>query len=198
MERETEKRAAKPLEDAEIIQFYQMRDERAIEETDVKYGKYLFSVAYNLLHDMHDSEECLNDTYLGAWNSIPPTLPRVLRAFLAVIARRVSIKRYRMSERQSEIPRDMRVSMSELDELLADVGDVSAELDSRELGALISDFIRSLSPRRQFIFMSRYYGSEQISVIAGELGISRSSVNKELAAIRCSLKERLEREGYMI
>ena len=89
------KRSVKtPMDDEEIVELYWNRNERAIEETDFKYKKYLFSIAYNIVHDRLDSEECLNDTYLGVWKAIPPTKPNVLIAFLTTITRRIAIKRY--------------------------------------------------------------------------------------------------------
>ena len=187
-----------PLRDNEIVELYFRRDERAIEETDLKYRKYLLSVAYNVLHDSLDCEECLNDTYLGAWNAIPPTRPNVLKAFLTTVTRRIAIKRYHSAQRQRVVPSELTVSLSELENFIAGDEDVGVDFDAERLGEVISDFVRALSDRRRFIFMSRYYASEPIDTIARELGLSRSMVNKELAAIRCALKEKLEGEGYTV
>ena len=187
-----------PLSDEKIIELYWERDEKAIDETDRKYKKYLFSIAYNILREKLDCEECLNDTYLGAWNAIPPSRPNVLKAFLTTIARRIAIKRYHRNLKKSVIPSEMTVSLSELEDFVAGDEDVSADFDAENLGRVISDFIRSLSERRRFIFMSRYYLSEPIETIASELSLSRSMINKELAAIRTALKKKLESEGYSI
>ena len=187
-----------PMDDDKIVELYWEHDEKAIEETDFKYKKYLFSIAYNVVHDRLDCEECLNDTYLGAWNAIPPTKPSVLKAFLTTIIRRIAIKRYHSNLKQSVIPSEMTVSLSELEDFVAGDGDVDSEFDAERLGRVISDFVRSLSERRQFIFMSRYYIADSIDTIASDIGLSRSMVNKELAAIRCALKEKLESEGYSI
>ena len=198
MELQQKKAARLPLGDDGIIALYFARDEKAIEETDFKYRKYLFSVVYNVLRDRLDCEECLNDTYLGAWNAIPPSRPRALKAFLTVIARRVAIKRYHSNSRRNMIPSEMTVSLSELEDFLADGDEVQAGFDAQRLGKVISDFALSLSERRQFIFMSRYYMAEPIDTIAKDLKLSRSMVNKELAAIRKALKEKMESEGYSI
>ena len=187
-----------PMDDDKIVELYWERDEKAIEETDFKYKKYLFSIAYNVVYDRLDCEECLNDTYLGAWNAIPPTKPSVLKAFLTTIIRRIAIKRYHSNLKQSVIPSEMTVSLSELEDFVAGDGDVDSEFDAERLGRVISDFVRSLSERRQFIFMSRYYVADPIDTIASDLSLSRSMVNKELAAIRSALKEKLESEGYSI
>ncbi|MBQ8621861.1 MAG: sigma-70 family RNA polymerase sigma factor [Oscillospiraceae bacterium] len=183
-----------PLSDEKIIALYWSRDEKAIEETDFKYKHYLFSIAYNIVHGRLDCEECLNDSYLAAWNAIPPTKPNVLKAFLTTIVRRIAINRYHSKQRQSE----MTVSLSELEDFLSGDGCVDSQLDAKDLGRVISDFVRSLSQRRRFIFMSRYYIAEPIDTIARDLNLSRSMVNKELAAIRKALKEKLESEGYSI
>lgn len=187
-----------PMDDEKIVGLYWERDEKAIEETDFKYKKYLFYIVYNIVHDSLDCEECLNDTYLGAWNAMPPTRPSVLKAFLTTIARRIAVKRYHSMMRKKVVPSEMTLSLSELENFIPGDGDVDADLDAEKLGRVISDFVRSLSERRQFIFMSRYYVADPIDTIAGNLNLSRSMVNKELAAIRSALKEKLEGEGYSI
>lgn len=187
-----------PLDDEKIIELYWERNEQAIGETDFKYKNYLFVIAYNILNDKLDCEECLNDTYLGAWNSIPPSRPYALKAFLTVIMRRTAIKRYHTKSRTRVIPSELTVSFSEIEAFVSGEEDIEADFDAEKLGQTISDFIRSLAPRRQFIFMSRYYTADSIDVIAKNLNLSRSMVNKELAAIRNALKETLEKEGYSV
>ena len=198
MELQSKQTAKIPMDDEKIVELYWERDEKAIEETDFKYKKYLFSIAYNVLHDRLDCEECVNDTYHGAWNAIPPSKPNVLKAFLTTITRRIAIKRYHSKLKQSVIPSEMTVSLSELEDFVAGDGDIDSEFDAERLGRVISDFVRSLSERRQFIFLSRYYVSDPIDTIAKNLSLSRSMINKELAAIRTALKEKLESEGYSI
>ena len=198
MELQVKQTAKTPLDDEKIVGLYWKRDEKAIEETDFKYRKYLFSIAYNILREKLDCEECLNDTYLGAWNAIPPSRPNVLKAFLTTIARRVAIKRYHRNLKKSVIPSEMTVSLSELEDFIIGDEDIGSDFDADQLGMVLSDFVRSLSERRRFIFMSRYYFSEPIETIARELNLSRSMINKELAAIRTALKEKLESEGYSI
>ena len=185
------------MSDGEIIELYFRRDERAISETDAKYGKYLFSVAYNVVHDRLDCEECLNDTYLDAWNAMPPERPAVLKAFLAIIMRRRAIDRYKSEKRKRRIPSELTVSLSELEFALSD-DTPQSELEAEELCRIISDFLRSLPERRAYIFMSRYYAARPIREIANKLCVSESTVNKELALIRQSLRKMLESEGYFI
>lgn len=198
MELQRKETVQMPLSDESIIELYWQRDEKAIVETDLKYKQYLYTVAYNIVHDTLDCKECLNDTYLGAWNAMPPAKPNVLKAFLTTIMRRIAINRYHSKSRKNKIPSEMTVSLTELEDFLADDNSVDADFDATRLGQVISDFLRTLSKRRRFIFMSRYYMADSIDTIAKELGLSRSMVNKELAAIRKSLKEKLESEGYFI
>jgi RNA polymerase sigma-70 factor (ECF subfamily) len=198
MELQKQTPARHPLPDEAIVTLYWNRDETAIEETDFKYKNYLFSVIRNLLTDSMDCEECLNDTYLGTWNAIPPTKPAVLKAFLTTVARRAAIKRYHKARKKTAIPSELTVSLSELEDFLSDDGEAESDFDAAALGKVISDFLRSLNTRKRYIFMSRYYIADSIEKIARELKVSRSTVNKELAAIRKSLKEKLESEGYSL
>ena len=198
MELQSKDTSRVPMSDEEIIELFWARDERAIKETAFKYKRYLHTIAYNIVRDRQDSEECLNDTYLGAWNSIPPSRPNVLKAFLTVIMRRIAINRYHSRVKKGVVPSEMTISLSELESFLSDESDIDGQMTSKHLGLIISDFLRSLPERKRFIFMSRYYMAEPIDTIAGELGVSRSTVNKELAAIRALLRKKLESEGYKI
>lgn len=184
--------------DSEIIELYWSRDENAIKETDAKYGKYLFTVSMNIVHDKEDCGECLNDTYLGAWNSIPPARPNALKAFLTVIIRRISVNKYNSKSKKRAVPAEMTVCIDELDSFLTDGSDVYKILDSEKLRRVLNSFVGSLSKRRRFIFISRYYFAESIESISKELGKSKSTVNKELASIRKELLSALEREGYTV
>jgi RNA polymerase sigma-70 factor (ECF subfamily) len=184
------------LSDEEIIALYWDRDEQAISRTDEKYKKFLLSVAFNIVFDDQDCEECLNDTYIDAWNSMPPSKPALLQAFLATIMRRTAIDCYKARKRQKRVASELTVSLSELEEIIADDSDSSAETD--ELARLLSDFVRLLPDRRMYIFMSRYYFARPIGEIASLLGCSESTVNKEIAAIKRELKEKLMKEGYTL
>ena len=186
-----------PLDDCEIVELYWQRDEKAIVETDKKYRSHLLAVAYNVLHDRLDGEECLNDVYAGAWNAIPPSRPDNLCAFLTTVMRRIAVNRYHSNRKKSNVPSEMTVALSELEDFLGEE-DLSQELDAYRLGRIISDFVRGLSPRGRFIFMSRYYMANTVDQIAKNLHVSRSTVNKELASIRKTLKEKLESEDYLV
>lgn len=185
------------LSDAEIVELYWQRNERAIAETDKKYKRHLLAIAYHILHDRLDGEECLNDTYVGAWNAMPPSKPNHLCAFLTTVMRRIAVNRYHSNRKKSNVPSEMTVALSELEAFWGEE-DLSQDLDAYRLGRIISDFVRGLSQRRRFIFMSRYYVANTVDRIAEDLRVSRSTVNKELAFIRTSLKEKLESEGYLV
>ncbi len=195
---EFQTKSSHTISDDEIIELYFKRDERAIKETDIKYRKFLFSIAYNIVHDAYDCEECLNDTYKDTWNSIPPARPSIFQAFLATIMRRTAIDCYKARKRQKRITSELTVSLSEIENLISDSNDVYSVTDNKELGRVISNFVRSLSERRMYIFMSRYYIARPIKEIAKLLGCSESTVNKEIAYIKCELMKTLEKEGYTV
>lgn len=187
-----------PLDDTRIVELYWDRDESAIDETDLKYRHYLSVVAYNIVHSVNDTEECVSDTYLGAWNSMPPHRPGMLKAFLSTIVRRSAINRYNSKIRQKDIPSELTSSLDELDGIVGTEDSTQGDFDALQLGELISRYLRELNGRQRYIFISRYYFAEPIKVIAERLCISRSSVNKEIALIKSGLRERLESEGYTV
>lgn len=191
-------RARCHLPDESIVELYWQRDESAIRETDAKYGAYLHTVAYNIVHDRSDCEECLNDTYLGAWNAMPPSRPSALKAFLTTIMRRIAINRYHHKRRAGAIPSELTVSLTELEAVISEDGSVVDAQEAARLGEIISAFVHALPARQRYIFMSRYYASEPIDAIAKELHLSRSSIDKQLAAIRASLRDTLAKEGFAL
>ena len=196
MELQNAKRAI--MSDEKIIELYFKRDEKAITQTDIKYRNFLLSIAYNIVHDTCDCEECLNDTYKDTWNSIPPARPSLLQAFLATIMRRTAIDLYKTKTRQKRISSEFTVSLSEIEDFVSNKDDTFSSVDANELGRVISDFVRSLSQRRMYIFMSRYYIFRPINEISKLLGCSESTVNKEIASIKKQLKEKLKEEGYTV
>lgn len=186
------------LDDEEIIELYWRRNEVAIQETDIKYGKFLFKIAYNILNDSCDCEECQNDTYLGIWNTIPPTRPAVFPAFIAQIMRRIAINRYKVKRAKKNIPSEFTISMDDLYDTLQSTESIEATLEAEEIGRLISDYVRGLSKQNRYIFVGRYYMSDSIEQIARELNITASSVYKALDRIKVGLKNHLERNGVIV
>lgn len=184
------------LTDEQIISLYFDREENAIAETDKKYGAYLCAIARNVLHSCEDSEECVSDTYLKTWNAIPPTRPQIFRAFLAKITRRTALDRYDEAKRLKRIPPELIDSLSDFENILPDTSDPVAELEARELGRIISLWLDTVSDRRLYIFLSRFFFVSPIATIAKKLGCSESTVHKELAAMKQELRQILRKEGY--
>lgn len=184
------------LTDEQIIGLYFDREETAIRETGKKYGSYLLTIAHNILHSREDSEECVNDTYLKTWNAIPPTRPSIFRAFLAKITRRTAFDRYDESRRLKRIPPELTDSLSDFAGVLPDNSSPEEELEARELGRIISTWLDTVSDRRLYIFLSRFFFVTPVAAIAKKLSCSESTVHKELAAMKSELRQKLIQEGY--
>ncbi len=185
------------MTDEAIIDLYWKREERAISETDKKYGKYLYTIAYNIVRDRLDCEECLNDTYLGTWNRIPPTRPNVFHVFLSKIMRNIALDRFRHSHAEKRVPPEMIVSLNELDECMLSNPSLEEEYTVRTMAGVINTYLESLNSKRQLIFISRYYYCDQISAIATMLHTSEATVYRELATIRQELKKAFKKEGLI-
>lgn len=188
-------RAIKTLSDSEIIDLYWSRDEQAIMQTDIKYRAYLLTVAENILQDDLDSEECLNDTYIAAWNSMPPRRPNVLKAFLSTIIRRKALVVYRNSHRQKRIGNSQVISLTELGDIVTETEDRYTQSDVQNLTKILEKFVDGLDRKHRYVFLARFYIGKSIDEIAQTLGVHRSKVNRMLTLIRQSLRSILESEG---
>ena len=186
------------MEDASIIELYWQRNERAISETEKKYGKYLYTIAYNIVHDQLDSEECVNDTYRGTWESIPPARPNAFAVFLAKITRNIAVSKYRKNAAAKRIPSELTVSLEELDPYLSGSPSPEEEFAASELGKLLNIYLRSLSKRAELIFICRYYYADSVTKIATMLEVSERTVYRELTEIKQGLKSFLEKEGFLL
>jgi RNA polymerase sigma-70 factor (ECF subfamily) len=184
------------LDDEKIIELYWKREEKAIDETDYKYRRYLYTVAYNVLYDNLDCEECLNDTYLGTWNAIPPARPSVLQSFLSKIMHNIALDRYRKNTAQKRVPSELTVSLEELDPYMPGSNSVEQEYLISEVSRLLNEYLHGLDERSEFVFICRYYCADRISAIADLLNVSENTVSRELASIREGLRELLIKEGY--
>lgn len=184
------------MEDQKIVALYWERDEKAIEETDRKYGHYLKKIAYHILSDLEDSRECVNDTYLKAWNSIPPRKPEVLSAYLGRITRQVSIDVFRRRTSKKRNGSQYAVSLSELEECVS-AGDTTVEhVNVKLLAEAISRFLRALPPEARITFVGRYYFMDSIDEIASYCGMSAAKTKSMLHRTRLGLKAYLEQEGF--
>lgn len=186
------------LSDEQIIDLYFAREERAIAETNAKYGAYLHTVAFNILSNEQDAEECLQDTYLRVWNAVPPERPQIFPAFLVKITRNLSLHRYEREHRQKRVPMGACVPLEEVQEFLPGTCDADAELHSMSVMAVINAYLQSTTKRRLYIFISRYFFSLSVSQIAKRLCCSQTLVRREIAAIRRELRERLQEEGITV
>ncbi len=186
------------LSDEQIIDLYFAREERAIEETDKKYCEYLHTVAYSILSNEQDAEECLQDTYLKTWNTIPPERPRVFRAFLAKITRNLSLDRYERDGRQKRVPANMCVPLEEVQEFLPDGSDLARQVQAAAIGRIITEYLDGTTDRRLYVFVSRYFFALTIPQIAKRLSCSESLVSKELAQIKRELRILLEKEEIYV
>ena len=182
------------MEDSEIIELYWNRNESAISETDKKYGKYVFTIAYQILSSLEDGKECVNDTYLKTWNSIPPTKPSVLKLFLAKITRNLALDRYDKRKAQKR-DCEFEVILSEIEDLdeRLSVKGVEEEVIYNELIEIINDFMKSLTREKKTIFLDRYYQFYSIKQIAEYHHLSESNVKIILMRLRNDLQEILEK-----
>lgn len=185
------------MEDERIIELYNTRDETAISETEKKYGAYAMTVANNILSNREDSEECLNDTLLRVWNSIPPQRPSSLRAFIGRIARNLAFDKYKEGNRAKRGGSEMLVALDEIEDCLSDGYDVEAEYLEKELGEYINRFLARLSKRDRDILVCRYYFFCPVSEIAEQQGISDNFVRTVLSRSVKKLKAYLEKENYI-
>ena len=182
------------MEDEEIIGLFFARSEQAICELDRKYGKVFQKTSYNILKDELDAAECVNDAYLGTWNTIPPTRPNSLVSFVCQIVRNISVKRY-YKKKAMKRNSTYDVAMEEIDACLSSVNTVEDEVETKELAHIIEGFLETLSSENRVIFLQRYWFSDTYSDIAKKVGISEKSVSVRLARIRKKLREYLvERE----
>ncbi len=185
------------MEDSTIIQLYWNRDESAIGETDKKYGAYCFAIANNILLSREDSDECVNDTWLRAWNVIPPKKPEKFRAFLAKITRNLSFDKYKKAN-AAKRSQEMQMILDELAECVSGGNTTDEELSYKLLGESINSFLHTLSKRDRSIFISRYFYAESVSKIAGKYNITPNNVSAVLSRTRAKLHEYLVKEGFEI
>lgn len=185
------------MEDRDIVALYWSRDEEAIAQTQRRYGGYLYKIAWQVLASRPDSEESVNDTYLKAWNSIPPHRPGVLRTYLGKITRQLSIDRLRGRDREKRRGSEYTLSLSELEECVS-AGDTTQEqIDLRLLAEAVEAFLSKLSPEARTVFVGRYYFLDPVRDIAGYYGMTQSKVKSLLYRTRQGLKQYLEQEGFL-
>lgn len=185
------------MEDEKIIELYFQRSEEAIPRTAEKYGSRCLAVAYSILANSEDSEECVNDTYLAAWNAIPPAHPLHFGAYLVGIVRKLSLSmlRYRCADRRGR--GEYALSFDELEECISRGGQPADEVELRELAEEIQQFLYTLSPDDRKIFMCRYWLIASVAQIAQSSGFSESKIKSSLFRSREKLRRHLVKEGLL-
>lgn len=183
------------MEDKKIVDLYWARSETAISETAKKYGKLCYSIAYNILRSTEDSEECVNDTYLGAWNAMPDQRPDRLTAFLARITRSLALNKYEYNNAKKRGGGQIPLVLEELSECIASDSEADEMIRKKHFADVINGFLDSLSEKNRDIFVSRYWETCSTEEIAKLYGMNENSVKVALHRMREKLKELLEKEG---
>ena len=183
------------MEDNRIVDLYWARSESAITETASKYGKYCYAIAFNILCDQEDADESVNDTYLGAWNAMPPHRPSILRSFLGKIARRVSLKKWRDSHRDKRGGGEVSLALDELSECVPSNAMVEDEIMAAELSKTLNRFIANLPVTERQVFLCRYWYLDTIEQISTDFCFSTSKVKSMLHRTRAKLLSYLKKEG---
>jgi RNA polymerase sigma-70 factor (ECF subfamily) len=181
------------MKDTDIITLYNQRDERAIYETHRKYGDYCMSISLGILHNHQDAEECVNDTYLHTWKSIPPKQPSVLRTYLGKLTRNISIDRLR-TRRRARRDSELTVSFEELADILA----ATEDTNEGELTDLLNNFLDALPDTERRLFVGRYWYAYPVNQMAEAYGMTPNAVSKQLGRTREKLKAYLEERGYTV
>ena len=186
------------MEDEKIVSLYWDRSEAAIRETEAKYSRYLTKIAFNILNDMEDSRESVNDTYLAAWDSMPPHRPNVLSAYLGKLTRRISIDLFRYRSREKRSASQYALSLEELDECLSGGNTTEEAVDAKLLAEAIGRYLRTLPAQTRTVFVGRYYYMDPVKEVARYCHITESNCKTLLHRTRLGLKDYLTKEGYAL
>ncbi len=186
------------MEDKQIIDLYFARSEDAIRHTHKKYGPYCRQIAYNILYDRFDSEECVNDTYLKTWNAIPPRRPNHFKLFLGKITRNLALDRFDWNHAAKRGGGELEISLEELRDCIPSSTDVAQTVENKVLLRALDAFLASLPPEARKIFLRRYWYMSSVKEIASFYGISESNVKMRLMRTRNALKAYLEQEGIAL
>lgn len=186
------------MEDSQIVKLFLDRDETAISQCESKYGSYCRSIACRILGNDLDAQECVNDTYQAAWNSIPPHRPAILSTYLGKLTRRISLKVLRGKEAQKRGNGETDISLEELTECISAGNTVDSQLEFRELVKQLNEFLGKLPADERRVFIRRYWHALPISEICAQFGYSKSKVESMLHRTRKKLRDYLNKEGYSV
>lgn len=183
------------MDDSNIVELYWARSENAITETSSKYGNYCYSIAYNILANKEDADESVNDTYMNAWNSMPPHRPSILSTFLGKITRRISIDKWRRQKANKRGGGELQLALDELSDTIPSGFDIEQAFEAAELARIINAFIVALPNIERRVFVCRYWYLDPISSICNQFGFSQSKVKSMLQRTRGKLLVYLKKEG---
>lgn len=186
------------MDDRAIIELYFARADDAIAQTDRKYGRYCHKIAYHITEDNQDSEECVNDTYLRAWESIPPTRPQSLSAFLGRIVRNLSLDRVRRRLAEKRTCERLETVREELWDCIPAESDTQKIADDLTLAEIVNRFLASLPDRTRRIFLRRYWYFASVKELAQEFGMTEGTIKMMMLRARKELREALEKEGFTL
>lgn len=186
------------MEDAQIVDLYFARKEEPIRETAQKYGKYCYSIAYNILMSRADAEETVNDTYLGAWRAIPPHRPQKLHTFLGKIARRLALMKWKARTAQKRGGGEVTLALEELGECIPDENTPDRVMEGKELARHLNAFLKTLQDPEQQVFVSRYWYLNSVKTVASQFGFSEPKVKSMLSRTRKKLAAYLQKEGITV
>ena len=185
------------MEDDKIVDLYWERSETAIGETSKKYSRYCHSISFNILHSHEDSDECVNDTYLNAWNAMPPKRPNCLATFLGKITRNLSLNKFKRYTAEKRGLGQTVIALSELEDVISSTSSVEQEIAGKELVETLNTFLENLPKQKRILFVQRYWYFMPIKTMAEYIGESESKVKSILFRTRNELKSHLEREGII-
>ena len=185
------------MTDKEIVDLYWSRSDDAIRETQTKYGKYCYSVAFRVLNDPDDTEEVVNDVYLGAWNSLPPHKPAELSTYLAKLTRYLAIKKWQKARAQKRGGGEIALTLEELGDCIPSGQDPESEVEAGELGQAVRSFVAALPSNERNLFVCRYWYFKSIDQICRQYGFSEGKVKSLLQRTRTKLKKYLIKEGFI-
>ena len=185
------------MEDLQIVELYWNRDEDAIVQTQQKYGNYCYSIAYSILHNNEDAQESLNDTWLAAWDAMPPHHPQILSTFLGKITRRLSLNKWRSMTAEKRGGGSFPLSLDELEECVPDRFSIDEQLETQYLSEAIDRFLSGLKEEERRVFVCRYWYFDSVAEIAQRFGYGESKVKMMLKRTRDRLKDYLIKEGMI-
>ena len=184
------------MDDKSIVDLYFSRNEEAISQTDKKYGRYCYAIAYNILTNKEDAEESVSDTYMTAWSAIPPRRPSVLSTFLGKITRHISIDRWRERSAAKRGGGEITIALEELEDCVAGMQNVEMDYERKEIVKAYVRFLDTLPITERRVFLCRYWYVESIETVADKFGYSQSKVKTMLYRTRAKLRKQLAKEGF--